>query len=394
MKRERPDYVLFALTLALVGSGLVLVFSASAILAAEKYGNPYYFLLRQLLWAAAGGLALVALSRVDLERLRPLLLPALFLGFLLMALVAVPGIGRSVGGARRWFALDSLSFQPSELFKLLWVLYLADSLDRRRARLDTLGGYVPYFVLLGAGLFLLELQHDFGTAVLLTGLTLLLFFLSGMRFILLAAPLAVLMPVFVYLVQSASYRLKRITAFLDPWEDPLGAGFQLIQSLIAVGSGGTFGVGLSNSMQKLFYLPAPHTDFIFAILAEETGFLGAGTVVLLFTAFLLRGFRLAHALSKRGDGGFGGLLAAGLAALIGGQAFVNLGVVVGLLPTKGIPLPFLSYGGSSLFFSLSAVGLLLNLSRSARLPREWLLAPDFRPPGGDSRPPRPAAGVR
>jgi cell division protein FtsW len=363
-----PDFLLFLLTLILVTVGLIMIYSASAILAHDRYGNSYYFFARQLLWVLVGSLGMWFSSRVDLEKLRALAIPGLFIALFLMALVCVPGIGRTVGGAQRWFRLGPFSFQPSEVLKLALVFYLADSLDRRRQTLVTFSGLFPYLVILGICMLLLEKQHDFGTAVLLALVTILLLFLAGMEWKFFLIPVAILVPVFIFLVESASYRMKRITAFLNPWDDPQGAGFQLIQSLIAVGNGGPFGVGLSNSTQKLFYLPAPHTDFIFAIIAEELGLAGAGGLVFLFAVFILRGFKVSSAVGRREDGTFLGLLAAGITGLIGFQALVNLGVVTGLLPTKGIPLPLISYGGSSMVFTLVSIGVLFNISRETKLP--------------------------
>lgn len=363
-----PDFLLFLLTLVLVTCGLIMVYSASAILAHDRYGNSYYFFTRQLLWVLVGSLGMWVASRVDLESLRALAIPGLFVGLLLMALVCVPGIGRTVGGAQRWFRLGPFSFQPSEVMKLALVFYLADSLDRRKATLVNFSGLFPYLALLGIVMVLLEKQHDFGTAVLLALVTVLLLFLAGISWVFFLIPFSVLVPVFIFLVESAAYRMKRITAFLHPWDDPQGAGFQLIQSLIAVGNGGPFGVGLSNSSQKLFYLPAPHTDFIFAIIAEELGLAGAGTLVFLFGVFILRGLKVASTVSQNQNGPFLGLLAAGITGLIGFQALVNLGVVTGLLPTKGIPLPLISYGGSSMVFTLISIGILFNISRETKLP--------------------------
>ncbi len=366
-KLESPDFFLFLLTLILVTSGLIMVYSASAILAHDRYGSSYYFFMRQLIWILVGSLGMWASSRVDLEGLRALAIPALFAGLFLMVLVCVPGIGRTVGGAQRWFRLGPFSFQPSEVMKIILVFYLADSLDRRKQTLVNFSGILPYLVLLGICMVLLEKQHDFGTAVLLALVTILLLFLAGIKLTYFLIPFSVLIPVFIFLVESASYRMKRITAFLNPWDDPQGAGFQLIQSLIAVGNGGPFGVGLSNSSQKLFYLPAPHTDFIFAIIAEELGLAGAGMMVFLFGVFVLRGFKIASVVSQREGGMFLGLLASGITGLIGFQALVNLGVVTGLLPTKGIPLPLISYGGSSMVFTLVSIGLLFNISRGLKM---------------------------
>jgi cell division protein FtsW len=362
-----PDFFLFLLTLLLAATGLVMVYSASAITAQDRYGTSYYFFSRQLLWILVGSVGLWFSSRVDLDSLRALAIPGLFFSLLLMVLVCVPGIGRTVGGAQRWFRLGPFSFQPSEVLKIALVFYLADSLDRRKQTLSNFSGLAPYLVLLGICMLLLEKQHDFGTAVLLALVTILLLFLAGLPLGFFLIPVSILVPVFIFLVQSASYRMKRITAFLNPWDDPQGSGFQLIQSLIAVGSGGPVGVGLSNGSQKLFYLPAPHTDFIFAIIAEELGLMGAGTVVVLFCLFILRGFKVAGTVSRRENGFFYALLASGITALIGFQALVNLGVVTGLLPTKGIPLPLVSYGGSSMVFTLFSIGFLFNVSRDVKL---------------------------
>ncbi len=367
-KQASPDFFLFLLTLVLVTAGLIMVYSASAILAHDRFGNSYYFFLRQLLWVALGSLGLFFASKVDLEELRALAIPGLIVALILMALVCVPGIGRTVGGAQRWFRLGFFSFQPSEILKIALVFYLADSLDRRRQTLGSFSGLMPYLVLLGICMLLLEKQHDFGTAVLLALVTILSLFLAGMEWKFFLIPLFVFVPVFVFLVESVHYRVVRILSFLHPGDDPQGAGFQLIQSLIAVGNGGPLGVGLSNSSQKLFYLPAPHTDFIFAIIAEELGLVGAGALVFLFALFILRGFKVSRAVSRREGGFFPGMMAAGITGLIGFQALVNLGVVTGLLPTKGIPLPLISYGGSSMVFTLISIGFLLNISRETRLP--------------------------
>lgn len=368
---------MFLLTLILVTVGLIMIYSASAILAHDRYGNSYYFFARQLLWVLVGSAGMWAASRVDLESLRALAIPGLFLAIFLMALVCVPGIGRTVGGAQRWFRLGPFSFQPSEILKIALVFYLADSLERRRQTLANFSGLFPYLAILGVCMLLLEKQHDFGTAVLLALVTILLLFLAGMQWTFFLIPLSILVPVFIFLVESASYRMRRITAFLNPWDDPQGSGFQLIQSLIAVGNGGPFGVGLSNSTQKLFYLPAPHTDFIFAVIAEELGLWGAGGLVFLFAVFILRGFKVASVVGEREGGLFQSLLASGITGLIGFQALVNLGVVTGLLPTKGIPLPLISYGGSSMVFTLVSIGILFNISRGIKLPSSVVRSPSF-----------------
>jgi cell division protein FtsW len=366
-KLDAPDFPLFLLATILVCVGLIMVYSASAIMAEDKFGNSLHFVLRQLIWLAVGLPVMLLASRVNLEKYRAYSVPALFVGIFLMCLVLVPGLGVMAGGAKRWLRLGPLSFQPSEAMKLIMVFFLADSLVRRRERLQNLGGIVSYLVVLGVCMGLLQLQHDFGSVVTLVTVTMTLLFLAGVRKSFFTLPLAALIPVMAYLVMSSSYRVRRITSFMHPWDDPQGKGFQLIQSLIAVGSGGPIGVGLSNSTQKLFYLPAPHTDFIYAIIGEELGLWGSLCVLGLFVIFAVRGFQVAAAAASRADGQFDALLAAGLTGLIVFQAFLNMGVVTGLLPTKGLPLPLVSYGGTSLVFTLAAVGLLLNVSRRARL---------------------------
>ncbi len=367
-KQASPDFFLFLLTLVLVTVGLIMVYSASAILAHDHYGNSSYFFLHQLLWVTVGSLGLFVASKVDLEKFRNVAILGLFLSLALMVLVCVPGIGKTVNGAQRWIRLGFFSFQPSEILKIALVFYLADSLDRRRQTLGSMAGLFPYLVLLAICVLLLNKQHDFGTAVLLALVTILSLFLAGMAWKIFLIPLFISGPALWYLVESVHYRVVRILSFLHPWDDPQGAGFQLIQSLIAVGNGGPFGVGLSNSSQKLFYLPEPHTDFIFAIIAEELGLVGAGALVILFAFFILRGFKVARVVSRREGGFFPGLMAAGITALIGFQALVNLGVVTGMFPTKGIPLPLISYGGSSMVFTLISIGFLLNISRGTKLP--------------------------
>lgn len=366
-KQGNPDFPLFLLATVLVCVGLIMVYSASAVMADDKFGSSMHFITRQVLWLAIGIPVAWWASRMDLEKLRAYAVPLLFIGIFVTALVCVPGLGTSVGGAKRWFRLGPLSFQPSEALKLIMVFFLADSLVRRQEKLQKLGGILSYLVVLGVCMGILQLQHDFGSVVTLTLLTLVLLYLAGVKLSYFFLPVAALAPALVYLVVSSPYRMKRITAFLRPWDDPQGSGFQLIQSLIAVGSGGPLGVGLSNSNQKLFYLPAPHTDFIYAIIGEELGLWGSLGVLALFVLFAVRGLQVAAAAARRTDGQFDALLAVGLTGLVVFQAFLNLGVVTGLLPTKGLPLPLVSYGGTSLLFSLVAVGLLLNVSRRSRL---------------------------
>jgi cell division protein FtsW len=368
VKNQHPDFILFCIVLILSLFGLIMVYSASAILASVDYGTSFYFFIRQFIFLVIGGIGLIVASKINLSLARSWAFKGLLVGLGLMVLVCIPGIGRSIGGAQRWFRLGLFSFQPSEAMKILLIFYLADSLDRRQKILNQFSGIIPYLMILGSILILLELQHDFGNALLLAFLTLTMLLLAGVPWKSFLIPAASLIPVFVYFVLAQRYRVKRIIAFLHPWKYASSTGFQLVQSLIAVGSGGPLGVGLSNSNQKLFYLPAPHTDFIFAIICEELGLIGSIGVSVLFFIFMIRGFKIAEMASQKGENIFYGLLAVGLTSSIGFQAFSNFGVVIGLLPTKGITLPLISYGGSSLVFTLISIGLLLNISRGLNLP--------------------------
>jgi cell division protein FtsW len=359
-----PDVWLFAVALVLLSTGVVMVYSASAIVAADRFHDPYFFLKRQVFWAALGCGALWVALRTDYRRLEPLVLPLLVLAALLLVLVLVPGLGVSVNGSRRWLRLGPLSFQPAELAKLALVLYLAAFLARRReALVESWRGLVPPLTVGGILAGLVLLQPDLGNALTLLVLTVGLLFLAGARTTWLAVLAVPALTLAALAVWMAPYRMRRVFAFLDPWQDPRGSGFQIIQSWLAFGSGGLFGRGIGESKQKLFYLPEAHTDFIFAILGEELGFAGAAAVVVLFAALVWRGLRVGLRASEP----FGAYLALGLTILIATQTLLNLGVVTGLLPTKGLPLPFLSFGGSALLMTMLATGMLLNISQDAHV---------------------------
>ena len=358
-KRVSADKTLFTATLLLVFCGLIMVFSASAVMAAERFGSPYYFLFRQMAWATAGLAAMVALMNVDYRRLRHPAVVFSLLGITTLLLVAVFFLDRTAN-THRWIRLGAFSFQPSELAKPALILFLAWFLETRLRSMDDwrntlLPAAVP--ILLFAGLIVK--QPDLGTAIVVAVIAAVILFVAGMRLRYFGiAAAASLLPLY-FLVFRVKWRYERILAFLDPYSDPLGRGFHVIQSLIAVGTGGVFGTGLMEGKQKLFYLPEPHTDFIFAVAAEETGLVGALILVALFTVFLYRGMRTANA---AGDP-FARLLAAGITAMVAVQAFLNISVVLGLMPTKGIPLPLVSYGGSSLFVTLASIGVLLNITQ-------------------------------
>jgi cell division protein FtsW len=358
-KRLSVDKTLFAVTLVLVFIGLVMVFSASAVVAKERFGSPYHFVLRQLGWAVAGLAAMFATMKIDYRRYRhPAVVFSLF-GLTTLLLILVFFLDRS-HNTHRWIKLGALSLQPSELAKPTIILFLAYFLEKRTKAMDdwrhTLGpAIVPVALLSG----LILMQPDLGTAVACAAVMAIILFVAGIRLRYYAYALAPL-PLFFYVfVMRVPWRYQRILAFLDPYSDPQGRGFHIIQSLIAIGTGGLTGLGLMEGKQKLFYLPEPHTDFIFAVTAEEFGLIGSVLIVILFAIFLYRAIRAA-ALTQDV---FARYLAAGIGAMVGVQALFNISVVVGLLPTKGIPLPFISYGGSSLFITLASVGVLLNITQ-------------------------------
>ena len=361
-KRE-ADRWLFVSTVSLCLAGAVMVFSASAVTARDQYGNPYHFLVRQLLWLVVGLAGMFAMMNLDYRRLRH---PKLVLTFFFVVLVLLAGVFflDKAHATHRWIRLGPVGLQPSEFAKLAVILYLAWLLElRRRPRSfgvnDMRHTLLPAMglVLLMAGLVVLE--PDLGTALEILIVAMAILFVAGLSGKYVAAAAAVALPVLYFAVVHVSYRYERLMAFLHPDADPLGHGFQLMQSLIAVGSGGLTGVGLMESKQKLFYLPEAHTDFIYAVLCEELGFIGGALVLALFALYAWRGLRAAC----RVPDDFGRLVAVGVTVMVSSQALINLGVVLGMVPTKGIPLPFVSYGGSSLLVMLLATVVLLNISQ-------------------------------
>ena len=360
-KRVSVDRWLFAVTLLLIFIGLVMVFSASAVMAKERYGSGYFFLLRQLGWAAGGLLLMIIAMKLDYRRYKHPAVVFSLLGLTTLMLISVFFLDRA-HHTHRWIHWGPLSFQPSEMAKPALILFLAFFLESRTKSMDqwrntVVPAVLPTLVFIG----LIVFQPDLGTAIACAAITGCVLFVAGMEMRYLGyALLASLLPLY-FLIFHVAYRRARILAFLDPYSDPQGRGFHIIQSLIAVSTGGITGVGLMEGKQKLFYLPEPHTDFIFAVTAEELGLVGSLAVVLLFAVFLWRGIRTA----LRTHDMFGRLLAVGITCMIVVQALINISVVLGLMPTKGIPLPFVSYGGSSLFFALTCVGVLLNISKQA-----------------------------
>jgi len=360
--RSSVDPVLLGAVLALVALGLVMVYSASAVTAAEKLGNGLYFLERQLIAAGVGLVAMAAAVRLGYRKLARLAFPMLLVSIVLLVLVLIPGVGATVGGAKRWLRLPGISVQPAEIAKFTWVVYLAYSLAKKREKVATFSvGFLPHLLLAGLLVGLCMGEPDFGSSVELLVLLFILLFAAGTKLSYLVGSVLLALPMAWAAVAHSPYRWARIRAFLDPWAHRHDIGYQVAQSLISVGSGGLFGVGLGESKQKLFFLPEAHTDFIFSIIGEELGLLGALLTIALYAVVVWRGTRAALRASET----FGTYLGLGLTALLGVQAAVNMSVAMGMLPTKGLTLPFVSYGGCSLVVSMAAAGVLLSLSAAS-----------------------------
>jgi cell division protein FtsW len=356
---RRGDRALMLAVATLTAFGLVMVFSASEVQGWLWFHNAAYYFERQLLWLLLGVILLWAGAHIDYHRLRPLALPLGLLSVGLLILVLLPHFGVEVNGARRWLRLGPLQMQPAELAKVAAIIFMALWLERHRDRLSSLeNGVVPFLALLGLVAVLIILERDLGTTLIVAAILLAQFLVAGgrKRHVLLLA-LIIGLCVYVF-IRMEPYRLHRILAFVDPWSDPLNTGFQAIQSVIALGSGGFAGVGLGQSIQKYQWLPFAHTDFIFAIVGEETGLIGTTLVLSLFALFTYRGYRVA----LKAPDAFGSLLACGVTTWVAFQAVINIAAVTVTLPTTGIPLPFISYGGSSLAITLGAVGILVNIS--------------------------------
>ncbi|MBN2125919.1 MAG: putative lipid II flippase FtsW [Deltaproteobacteria bacterium] len=364
MAENRPgylgyDYVLLVPTLLLLGLGLVTIYSASSFLAAHEMGDSYYYLKKQGAFCLLGLCLMIVAKNLPGALYSRLAYPLLFLSLLLLSLLLVPGIGVKAGGASRWLRFGGMTLQPSEVAKLSLALYIAYSMAKKGKDMGLFSkGFLPHLMVAGLFMVLILLQPDLGTCVIVGCWLMVLLFIGGANLLHLALILVAAVPGLLWLIGQESYRLKRWWAFLNPWEDPQGLGFQIIHSFLAFGSGGIFGVGLGNSKQKLFYLPEPHTDFILSITAEELGFVGLTTVVVLFGILIIRGIKIALDAKDL----YSTYLAMGISTMIGIQVLINMGVVMGLLPTKGLTLPLISYGGSSLVMTLSGIGILLNIS--------------------------------
>ncbi|MFH1460457.1 MAG: putative lipid II flippase FtsW [Candidatus Omnitrophota bacterium] len=358
LKQTRINFA--AIAVVLICIGIVMIYSTSAIYALENLGDSAYYLKRHLLYVFIGLFFSSLVMAMDYQKLKVYAKPLLVFSFFLLVLLLIPGVSRSVGGARRWFRVLGFSFQASELAKVAVIVYTADFLSRKKSHINTfLYGFLPILLVLGLVCLLIIMQPDLGTVVAIVSICFLMCFVGGVKLTHMLSVILGSLPLVYMLVFSVSYRRNRILAFLDPWKDPQGTGFQIIQSLVALGSGGFWGVGLGQGKQKLLYLPAAYTDFIFSIVGEELGFIGTAAIVCLFIIFLFQAMKI----TLKAKDSFGQFLAFGLTCALAIEAIVNIGVATSLLPTKGLPFPFISYGGTSLIFNMIYVGLILNVGK-------------------------------
>ncbi len=358
---KKYDRWLLLITFFLLGMGALMIYSSTAVVSpamSKKDVTQFFYFKRHLFTMLLGFAVMFTAYRLRPETLKKAALPLLIFSFLLLILVFVPGMGISAGGAKRWLKLWPSTFQPSELVKLSMVIFLAKYMSAYNYRTDSIASFLKPIGIMTVFQAIFLKQPDFGAAISLGIITLSMLFFSGMKLRYLLSLTVLALPVAVKLIKEP-YRWKRVTSFLNPWDDPQGSGFQLIQSFIALGSGGIKGVGLGESKQKLLFLPETHTDFIFSLVGEELGLIGAGVIILLFVMLFVRGI----ATTNRAKDSFVYYLSFGLSIMIALQALINFSVVTGMIPTKGLPLPFISYGGSSLLVNMAAVGILLNLSK-------------------------------
>jgi cell division protein FtsW len=358
------DVKLLFPVLFLVGIGIVMVYSASSALALKKFGTDYYFLKKQMLFALLGIVALVLCSHLPYRLFSSLTYPLLILALIFLAATLISGFGYSAGGATRWFRLGSFTFQPSEFARFALVIYLAYSMNKKMDVLkDFYVGFLPHILVLFMFTVLIILQPDFGSVLILGALTWVMLFVGGVRISHLIMSLVLIIPMAYFFMVSADYRSKRIMSFLDPWKYSADDGYQIVHSLMAFGTGGIWGTGIGKGYQKLFYLPEPHTDFIFSVIGEELGLLGVLIILGLYILIFWRGIFIA----RNCKDSFGSFVAIGLTTAIGLQICVNMGVALGLLPTKGLTLPFLSYGGTSLLINMASLWILMNIGKAKKV---------------------------
>ena len=355
------DVKLLFPVLFLVGIGIVMVYSASSALALKKFGTDYYFFKKQAVFALIGIIALVFCRHFPYRLYRSLTYPILILSVVFLIAIQFSGYGYSAGGSARWLRFGSLSFQPSEFARFALIIYLAYSMNKKMDKLkDFSVGFLPHILVLGSLSFLILIQPDFGSVVILGIITWIMLFVGGIRILYLSSSIAIILPFAYLFMVNAEYRSRRILSFLNPWDYPANEGYQIVHSLMAFGTGGIWGTGIGKGYQKLFYLPEPHTDFIFSVIGEELGLVGVLIILGLYFLILWRGISIA----RNAEDAFGSFLAIGLTTAIGLQVCVNMGVALGLLPAKGLTLPFLSYGGTSLLFSMVSIGILMNIGAS------------------------------
>jgi cell division protein FtsW len=356
---NRHDPYLLISTLLLMAIGIIMVYSASSMIAMKRFDSHTYFFNRQVIHVLIALMTLAVFRYVPYRIFRPSAYPLLGIAFVLLIALYLPGVGRTVGGARRWMTLFGLSFQPAEFARLALIIYLANSMYKKQEKIKSFSiGFLPHFLLFGGFAALILFQPDFGMVAMIAVIGWIMLFVGGVRLSHLSGALLVLFPLAYYILTLAGYRLQRIASFIDPWKYQNDAGYQIVHSLMAFGSGGVLGSGIGNGYQKLFYLPEPHTDFIFSVVGEELGLVGIGLVISLYAVVVWRGTRIAMTAKDL----FATFLATGLTATLGLQACINIAVSMGLLPTKGLTLPLMSYGGTSMVINAMAVGILMNIS--------------------------------
>lgn len=363
MERIRHfDHAIVISALTLVGIGIVMIYSSSSIIAQERFHDSFHFLKRQGTFIGLGILMMFVTMNIPYDFWRKMAYPLVCLSLLTLLALHIPGSGIEVGGASRWLRISVFSFQPSELAKVVIVIYLAYSLSKKKEKIQTFSiGFLSHILIVSAFLFLIIIEPDLGTALTIGLLAMTMMLVAGTRLVYILLTVFISIPLFFYHIIQNEYQMRRIFAFLNPWEVATGSGYQIVQSFIAFGSGGLFGVGLGDGKQKLFYLPEPHTDFIFSVIGEELGFFGVLVVIFVFLILIIAGMRVA----LRAKDDFGALLGLGLTSIIAFGAIFNISVVLGLIPTKGLTLPFISYGGTSLVVHLIAVGILVNIASKA-----------------------------
>ncbi len=354
---------LFFSVLILTCIGIVMVYSASSLFALERFGDGEFFLKRHILFFIVGLILMFFVMSIDYVKLRKWTKPLLFLTILLLLLVLIPGIGHEIRGARRWLVIGPFSFQPSEFAKIALILYLAEVLSRKQPKINSFSeGFLPPMLILGLCTGLIIIGPDLGTSVIIIFIASIMFYVAGIRMVHIVPMVIGSIPVVIAFIIHKAYRIERVLTFINPWRDPLGSGYQPIQSLIAIGSGGFFGKGLGDSYQKLYFLPEAHTDFIFSIIAEELGFIGAAVILFLYLSVLFHSARIAF----KSNDLFGHLIVIGIISKFAIEIGINIAVSLALLPTKGLVLPFLSYGGSALVCNLVLIGIVLNVGKDIK----------------------------